>query len=130
MVKCSGLLLYNLRRSRRVRASSGLKSVTFREELAMRPARLAVVAAVVAAAGSVVAGQTPAPQTPPSNVQPPPMSIVLGGKSFVAPVRGAADVEYAPPTTKRDKDFVVTKFLVRNPNDKPIARLTITETWY
>jgi hypothetical protein len=58
------------------------------------------------------------------------MTTVLSGKTFVAPIRGEAVVEFAPPTTRREKDFVVTRFTVRNASERPIARLTITETWY
>jgi hypothetical protein len=100
----------------------------------MRLVYVAFAAAVViAAAGSGVAAQEAAqapPPAPPSNVKPPPMTLVLGGKTFVAPVRGEAVIEFMPPTTRREKDFVVTRFTVKNASDRPIARFTISETWY
>ena len=62
--------------------------------------------------------------------QPPPMSSVLGGKKFTPPAQGPAEVDFTKPVTKKEGDMVVTRILVKNPMMKPIARLTITETWY
>jgi hypothetical protein len=60
----------------------------------------------------------------------PPMSPVLAGKKFTPPLKGAADVDFTKPDTKREKEMVVTRIKVRNASNAPIARLTITETWY
>ena len=65
-------------------------------------------------------------QTP----QAPPMTSVLAGKKFTPPLKGPAEVEFMKPETKRDKEMVVTRIKVRNASAAPIARLTITETWY
>jgi hypothetical protein len=61
---------------------------------------------------------------------PPPMTSVLAGKKFTPPVQGAAEVDFTKPVTKKEGDMVVTRIQVKNPMTKPIARLTITETWY
>jgi hypothetical protein len=60
----------------------------------------------------------------------PPMTSVLAGKKFTPPIKGAAEVEFTKPETKRDKDMIITKIKVRNASNAPIARLTIAETWY
>jgi hypothetical protein len=62
--------------------------------------------------------------------QAPPMTSVLGGKKFTPPAQGPAEVDFTKPTTKKEGDMVVTRIQVKNPMAKPIARLTITETWY
>ena len=72
---------------------------------------------------TLLAQQAPAPQAP-------PMEQILAGKKFVAPVRGEAQVDFTKPTTKRDKEMVVTSISVKNTMTAPIARLTIDETWY
>ena len=72
---------------------------------------------------SLLAQQAPAPQAP-------PMVPILAGKKFVSPVRGEAQVDYTKPTTRRDKEMVVTSITVKNTMTAPIARLTIDETWY
>jgi hypothetical protein len=61
---------------------------------------------------------------------PPPMTSVLAGKKLTPPIRGQAEVDYAKPVTKREKDMVITKIQVKNTSNAPIPRLTITETWY
>ena len=63
-------------------------------------------------------------------VQAPPMTPILAGKQFTPPVRGQAEVEFTAPVTKREKDVIVTRIVVKNTNKAPIARLTIDETWY
>jgi len=62
--------------------------------------------------------------------QAPPMTSVLAGKKFTPAFKGQADVDYVKPSTKRDKDMVVTTMLVRNNTNAPILRLTVDETWY
>ena len=89
----------------------------------MHHARIAFATAVAAAlyAGAPAAAQTP---------QAPPLKPILAGKSFVPPARGPVDIEYTAPTTRREKDVVVTRIIVRNPGEVPIARLSIDETFY
>jgi hypothetical protein len=86
-------------------------------------ARLTFAATVAGAAfiGATVLAQAPAP---------PPMTSVLAGKKLTPPIRGQAEVDYTKPETKRVKDMVITKILVKNTSNAPIPRLTITETWY
>ena len=85
---------------------------------------------------TLLAQQAPAPAAPPAAapsapaVQAPPLTPILAGIKFVAPVRGDALVDFSKPVTKRDKDVVVTSITVRNTMTAPIARLTIDETWY
>jgi hypothetical protein len=67
--------------------------------------------------------QAPAPQAP-------TLTPILAGKKFVSPVRGEAQVDYTKPSTKREKDMVVTSITVKNTMTAPIARLTIDEIWY
>ena len=64
--------------------------------------------------------------------QPPPMTSVLAGKKFTPPIRGEALVEFTQPVTKPvpGKSMVQTTIKVRNASLAPIARLTVTETWY
>ena len=79
-----------------------------------------LVALALGAAGSVA--QTPPPAAP--------MKSVLAGKKLTPPVRGEVTVEYTNPERKRVNDTVVTTFQVKNINVAPIARLTITQTWF
>jgi hypothetical protein len=60
----------------------------------------------------------------------PDFKPILAGKNFTPPIRGAADVEFSKPDTKRDKDNVITKVTVKNVSSQPIARLTVEEIWY
>lgn len=64
--------------------------------------------------------------------QAPPMTSVLAGKKFTPPIRGEALVEFTQPVTKAmpGKNMVQTTIKVRNSTASPIARLTVTETWY
>lgn len=62
--------------------------------------------------------------------QAPPMTPILAGKKFTPPAQGLVEVDYLKPTTRRDKDMVVTKIVVKNTMKAPIARLTVDETWY
>jgi hypothetical protein len=80
----------------------------------------ATLVAVGLAAGSASAQAPAAPDFKP----------ILAGKQFTPPVRGAANVEFTKPDTKRDKDLVITKVTVKNVSTQPIARLTIEEIWY
>ena len=89
----------------------------------MNRARFALAATFVITlfAGAALAGQA---------TQPPPMTSVLAGKKFTPPVRGQAEVEFTAPVSRREKGFVITKIQVKDMSNAPIARLTITETWY
>jgi hypothetical protein len=84
-------------------------------------ARYLLAAALVAglAAGTAVA-QTPAPKFEP----------ILAGKDFKAPLRGAADVEWARLPVKRENNLVIDEFTVKNISSAPIARLTIEAIFY
>lgn len=92
----------------------------------MNRARLASAALVVGSVmitGAVMTAQV---------TQAPEMHSVLAGKKFTPPVRGEATVEFTQPTTKalQGKNMVETKIVVRNISQAPIARLSVTETWY
>ncbi len=60
----------------------------------------------------------------------PPMQLVLAGKKFTPPIKGEAVIEFTKPVTKREKNMVVTRILVRNASIGPVPRLTVSETWY
>ena len=88
----------------------------------MQRARFTIAATLMGASlVATVFAQTPAP---------PPMTSVLAGKKFTPPVQGAAEVDFVKPVTKKEGEMVVTRIQVKNTMAKPIARLTITETWY
>jgi hypothetical protein len=63
-------------------------------------------------------------------VQPPPMELVLAGKSYTPPLRGVANVQILDPTHKRAGGKVTTIIKVRNASEQPIARLKVEEPWY
>lgn len=88
------------------------------------------VFAATLAGGSLVAAIALADQSGQGTTQAPPMQSILAGKKFVQPVKGQADVEFTKPVTKREKNLVVTKIVVKNISPAPIPRLTIDETWY
>jgi hypothetical protein len=81
----------------------------------------ATLIAVTLATGTALAGQA---------TQAAPMPSVLGGKKFTPPMRGEATIEFTQPVTKREKDMVVTRIMVRNASVGPVGRLTVEETWY
>jgi hypothetical protein len=89
----------------------------------MNRARLLVAATIVAA--GVGAGTAGAQQA-----APPRRPSVLAGKKFVPPLKGQALVEFTAPKTSKDGNNVITRIVVRNASTAPIARLSITETWY
>jgi hypothetical protein len=87
----------------------------------MNRARFGVAATLVAVtvgAGSALAQQAP-------DLQP-----VLAGKSFQSPLKGEALVDFTKANIKRDKALVTASFYVKNMSDRPIARLTVDDTWY
>jgi hypothetical protein len=67
-------------------------------------------------------------------MQAPPMKSVLAGRKLTPPARGEVVVEYTNPVRKVVKkggeDMTVTTFQVKNVGVAPIARLTITQTWF
>ena len=60
----------------------------------------------------------------------PDFKPILAGKNFTPPIRGAADVEFTKPVTKREKDTVIDKVEVKNISSRPIARLTVEAIYY
>ena len=60
----------------------------------------------------------------------PDFKPILAGKNFTPPIRGAADVEFTKPVTKRDKDLVIDEVMVKNIATQPIARLTVESIYY
>src|SRR5262245_6956020 len=60
----------------------------------------------------------------------PDFKPILAGKNFVQPIRGAADLEFTKPKTKRVKDTVVDEVEVKNVSTAPIARLTVESIYY
>jgi|SRR6266851_2373190 len=88
----------------------------------MNRARFALAATLVGASfvSTAVAAQTPTP----------PTKSVLAGKKFTPPLKGAAEVQFTNPVTKKVKELVVTTFQVKNMSNAPIARFTVNETWY
>ena len=83
-------------------------------------ARYALAATLVASLAAGTAAQAQAPKFEP----------ILAGKDFQAPLRGAADVEFAKPAVKRDKNVVIDEFTVKNLSNAPLARLTIEAIYY
>ncbi len=86
-----------------------------------RPSFAATLIALALGAGLSAAQSTPAA---------PPMKSVLAGKKLTPPARGEVIVEYTNPKRERVKDTIVTSFQVKNVGVAPIARLTITQTWF
>lgn len=92
----------------------------------MNRARITIAATLVST--TMYAGVALAAQV----TQAPPMTAVLAGKKFTPPVKGEALIEFTQPITKAQpgKSLVVTTIKVRNQSAAPIARLSVTETWY
>jgi len=91
----------------------------------MNCARSSFASAVaILALGGVLAaaGQT--------TTQAPPMKSVLAGKKIIPPARGEVNIEFTSPVAKRVDKTLVTTIMVKNIGTAPIARLTVTETWY
>lgn len=80
----------------------------------------ATLLGVTFAAGTVLA----------QTVKDPGFTPILSGRKFTPPLRGQADVEFTRPVTRREKDIIITRILVKNVSTAPIARLTVDETWY
>jgi len=75
---------------------------------------LAGLALIVGAAATPVAAQT-APAAPPK---------------LISPVRGAAEIGYTKPVSKRDGNMVITTLKIVNLANGPIAGLKVDEFWY
>ena len=60
----------------------------------------------------------------------PDFKPILAGKEFKPPVRGAANVEFTKPVTKREGDTVIDTIAVKNVSNQPIARLTVEAIYY
>lgn len=87
--------------------------------------RARFVFAATLAGASLAAGSASA-QAPAA----PDFKPILAGKNFKPPVRGAADVEFTKPVTKREGDTVVDRVEVKNVSRQPIARLTVEAIYY
>ena len=87
----------------------------------MNRARFGVAATLVA----VTVGVAPALAQ-----QAPDLKPVLAGRSFMAPLKGEAVVDFTKANIKRDKALVTASFFVKNMSNRPIARLTVDDTWY
>ena len=84
-------------------------------------ARIAVVATLV---GVSLAGPSLLAQTAPE------MKPILAGRKVEPPLKGQGDVEYVQPVTKRNGEVVTTTIRVKNVSAAPLARLSVTETWF
>jgi hypothetical protein len=89
----------------------------------MTRARFVLAATLVGAGLAAGSGSAQAPA-------PPDFQPILAGKDFKPPVRGAADVEFTKPVTKREGDSVVDRIEVKNVSSQPIARLTVEAIYY
>jgi hypothetical protein len=87
--------------------------------------RARIVFAATLVGASLAAGSASA-QAPAA----PDFKPILAGKNFTPPIRGAAEVEFTKPVTKRDKDLVIDEVMVRNAASQPIARLTVESIYY
>lgn len=84
-------------------------------------ARIAVVATLV---GASLAGTSLLAQTAPE------MKSILAGRKVEPPIKGQAEIDFLQPVTKRNGEVVTTQIKVKNTSAAPIARLTISETWF
>ena len=87
----------------------------------MNRARIAVIATLV---GVSLAGPSLVAQ------KAPEMKPLLAGKKVEPPIKGQAEIEFTTPATKRNGDVVTTNIKVKNVSAAPIARLSISETWF
>jgi hypothetical protein len=83
--------------------------------------RIAVVATLV---GVSLAGPSLLAQ------KAPEMKSILAGRKVEPPIKGQAEIEFQQPVTKRNGDVVTTSIRVKNVSAGPIARLSISETWF
>jgi hypothetical protein len=92
----------------------------------MNRARFAIVAALAGATLGTASGTSLLAQTP----KAPEFKSILANRKVEPPIKGQADVEYTQPVTKRNGDVVTTTIRVKNTSPGPIARLTVSETWF
>jgi len=87
----------------------------------MNRARIAVVATLVGVSFAV-----------PSLLaqKAPEMHPILAGRKVEPPIKGQAEIEFLQPVTKRNGAVVTTTIRVKNVSAAPIARLSISETWF
>jgi hypothetical protein len=62
----------------------------------------------------------------PAIAQAPPAAA----PKLISPVRGAAEIGFTKPVSKRDGNMVVTTFKIVNLANGPIAGLKVDEFWY
>jgi len=102
----------------------------------MNRARIAAAATLVSTlyAGAALAAQATTTAPPPATgtTSGQPLQSVLAGKKITPPIKGEAAVEFTQPVTKAlsGQNKVQTTIKVRNASSAPIARLSVTETWY
>ena len=97
-------------------------------------------AAAPAAAGEAAATEAPAASTPAEETTPAaePASAEAPAEGeapeaaprLVAPARGTVEIQLTQPRSRRDGEFVVTTFRVKNMANAPLAGLRIDEFWY
>jgi len=87
----------------------------------MNRARIAVVATLVGVSFAV-----------PSLLaqKAPEMHPILAGRKVEPPIKGQAEIEFLQPVTRRNGAVVTTTIKVKNVSAAPIARLSISETWF
>jgi hypothetical protein len=117
-----------------------------RSTLAFALTFILAITGVLACGGSTPADQPrPDATTPdPTEVRPassaeaepgaeagsaPPATGLKRGR-FIPPLKGAAEVAYTRPQTKRAGKEIVTTFQIQNLSDAPIAGLQIDEYWW
>jgi hypothetical protein len=87
----------------------------------MNRARFAIVAALATVAGTHLLAQAP---------KAPEFKSILADRKVEPPIKGQAEVEFVQPVSKRNGEVVTTTVRVKNVSPGPIARLTISETWF
>ena len=98
-----------------------------------RTTLLAVAAAALLVSSAAAEQAKPAaPVTPSSSAQRPndEGAAPSGPRKLVSPVRGVATIDYTAPQAKRNGEFVVTTFRVKNTMTAPIAGFKVDEFWY
>jgi hypothetical protein len=88
--------------------------------------------ALLATAVAAEQAKPAAPVTPSPAAQRPndEGAAPAGPRKLVSPVRGVAPIEYTQPQAKREANFIVTTFKVKNTATAPIAGFKVDEFWY
>ena len=89
--------------------------------------------AAAPAAAEAPAASTPAEETPaaaPARAEAPAVGAESAAPRLVAPARGTVEIQLTQPRARREGDFVVTTFRVKNMANAPLAGLRIDEFWY